>query len=130
MIVPILIAFITSLISIPIFNKFFNKIGVLGVDIMKENKPQIVDMGGPGVVSGFVLGIFFYIGTIIWQQRIQIRGKFIDKDIILLIASITTILIIELIGIFETLTSLIKKEEQEDIFKTMKEKVFQDGYIF
>jgi len=130
MIVPILIAFITSLISIPIFNKFFNKIGVLGVDIMKENKPQIVDMGGPGVVSGFVLSIFFYIGTIIWQQRIQIRGKFIDKDIILLIASITTILIIELIGIFETLTSLIKKEEQEDIFKTMKEKVFQDGYIF
>jgi len=72
-------------------------------------------MGGPGVISGFLIGVFFYIGMRIFMFKEV-------PDLIYLLASISTILIITLIGIFDVLTALMKQREGTGLFERMKRK--------
>jgi UDP-N-acetylglucosamine--dolichyl-phosphate N-acetylglucosaminephosphotransferase len=87
--------------------------GIVGTDIMKIDKKPVADMGGPGVVSGFLLGVFFYIGFEIFIPP-RLTG------LVYILASLCTVLIITLIGIFDTLTALVKKREGEGGFEQFK----------
>jgi UDP-N-acetylglucosamine--dolichyl-phosphate N-acetylglucosaminephosphotransferase len=83
---------------------------------MKNDPTPVPDMGGPGVIVGFLAGLFFYIGFEIFYL-----GEGLT-DLIDLLASISTTLIITLIGIFEVLTTLMKKREGTGLFERMKRK--------
>ena len=111
--VAISLSFATSYLAIPVFNKFMQATGIIGSDIMKRSKSQIPDMGGPGAIVGFILGIFIYIGI-----EVFIYNDF--TGIIDILASLNTILIITLIGIFDVLTALMKQKEGKDLFERLK----------
>jgi UDP-N-acetylglucosamine--dolichyl-phosphate N-acetylglucosaminephosphotransferase len=107
------ISFVTTYLIVPYFNKYMHATGIVGTDIMKRDKNPVADMGGPGVVSGFLLGVFFYIGFEIFIPP-RLTG------LVYILASLCTVLIITLIGIFDTLTALVKKREGEGDFEQYK----------
>ena len=40
---------------------YLEKLGLVGTDIQKRDKPKIPEMGGPIVLIGFLAGVFAYI---------------------------------------------------------------------
>jgi len=106
-------SFATTYLIVPYFNQYMKAAGIVGTDIMKKNKEPIADMGGPGVITGFLLGVFFYIGLETFITRNLNGLEFI-------LASLCTVLIITLIGILDTLTALIKKREGKGEFEQFK----------
>jgi len=108
----IALSFATSYLLIPYFNRYMHAAGIVGTDIMKRVKKPVADMGGPGVVSGFILGVFFYIGLEIIILKLE--------GLIDILAALCTVLIITLIGIFDTLTGLFKQREGTGEFEQYK----------
>jgi len=106
-------SFAVSYVIIPYFNRYMHSAGIVGRDIMKAEETEVADMGGPGVVVGFLMGVFFFIGLEIFVPP-RLSG------IIYILASLNTILMITLIGIFDTLTALIKRREGEGFFEQYK----------
>jgi len=106
-------SFAISYVMIPYFNKYMHTAGIVGRDIRKADETVLADMGGPGVVVGFLMGVFFYIGLEIFMPP-RLPG------IIYILASLNTILIITLIGIFDTLTALINRREGDGFFEQYK----------
>jgi len=107
------LSYLFSRLLIPFFNRFLRAAGIVGSDIMKPDRPEVVDMGGPGVMFGFIMGIFFFIAI-----EIFIFGEL--PVLIYLLAGVSTILIISLIGFFEVLTSLMEQREGAGVFERMK----------
>ncbi|MFA5869383.1 MAG: hypothetical protein WC941_06750 [Candidatus Bathyarchaeia archaeon] len=112
-IAAISLSFAASYLAIPVFNRFMRAVGIVGSDIMKRDKGPIPDMGGPGVIVGFLLGIFIYIGLEVFSNR-NFTG------LIDILASLNTILIITLIGVFDVLTALMRQREGKDLFERLK----------
>lgn len=109
------ISFIFTYVTTPWFNKFFIATGIVGKDIMKRESEPVADMGGPEVILGLLTGVFFYIG-----MGIFLFGEVPGLTYIL--ASISTTLIITLIGVFDVLSTLMKAKEGKGIFERMKRK--------
>jgi len=107
------LSFVFTYALTPYFIKFCTATGIVGRDIMKEDLREVADMGGPGVVVGFLTGVFFYIA-----MRIFLFGEL--PELIFLLAGISTVLIITLIGVFDVLTSLMERREGPGIFERMK----------
>jgi UDP-N-acetylglucosamine--dolichyl-phosphate N-acetylglucosaminephosphotransferase len=107
------LSFAISYLSIPYFNRYMLAAGIVGTDIMKKEKMPIADMGGPGVITGFLLGVFFFIGFEIFIPP-RLNG------LVYILSVLCTVLIISMIGIFDTLTALIKKREGEGEFEQFK----------
>jgi UDP-N-acetylglucosamine--dolichyl-phosphate N-acetylglucosaminephosphotransferase len=108
-----LISFIFTYVTTPYFNNFCTATGIVGRDLMKRSDKPIADMGGPEVMVGFLTGVFFYISMGIFQFG-DVQG------LTNIIACISTALIITLIGIFDVLTTLMRKKEGEGMFERMK----------
>jgi len=106
------LSYLFSRLLIPFFNRFLRAAGIVGNDIMKPDRPEVVDMGGPGVMFGFIMGIFFFIAI-----EIFIFGEL--PVLIYLLAGVSTILIISLIGFFEVLTSLMEQREGVGVFERL-----------
>ena len=123
LVAAIALSFAVSYLSIPIFNKFMIAAGIVGRDIMKNDSGPIADMGGPGVITGFVLGVFVYIGLEVFALRNS-------ADLINILASLNTILIITIIGIFDVLTALMKKNEGQGIFEKLKRRGIPSWFYF
>ena len=117
------LSFTVSYLSIPIFNKFMIAAGIVGRDIMKQDSGPIADMGGPGVITGFVLGVFLFIGLDVFVLKNS-------SDLINILASLNTILIITIIGIFDVLTALMKKKEGKGIFEKLKRRGIPSWFYF
>ena len=109
------LSFISAYLMTPVFIRFMRAAGIVGRDIMKEDRPVVADMGGPGVIVGFLTGVFFYIAVEIFVFA-GLRG------LIYILASISTILIITLIGIFDVLTALMEQREGPGVFERLKRK--------
>ncbi len=107
-----LLSFLSTYLITPLFIRFMRAVGIMGVDVMKRGHPKVADMGGPGVLCGFLTGVFYYIGI-----EVFLLGGLPSLDFLL--ASISTILIISLIGIFDTLTSLMREREVGGLFERM-----------
>ncbi len=92
LILPIILSFFVTLITIPFWIKKTKKIGMVWEDMNKYNHPKnISGSGGLIVVLGFILGVLCYIAikTFILNTDITITNIF---------ALVTTILIIGIIG--------------------------------
>lgn len=107
------LSFLSAYLTTPSFISFMRATGIVGRDIMKRRGPAVADMGGPGVIFGFLTGIFFYIG-----MEIFVFGGM--PGLIDVLASISTILIITLIGFFDVLTALMEHREGAGMFERMK----------
>lgn len=123
LVAAVVLSFAASYLIIPIFNRFMVAAGIVGRDIMKKSSKPIPDMGGPGVITGFVLGVFIYIGLEVFALQNT-------ADLVNILASLNTILIITIIGIFDVLTSLMKKREGKGIFESMKRKGIPSWFYF
>jgi UDP-N-acetylglucosamine--dolichyl-phosphate N-acetylglucosaminephosphotransferase len=109
------LSFVFTYALTPYFIKFCRAAGIVGRDIMKRDRREAADMGGPGVIVGFLTGVFFYIA-----MRIFLFGEL--PELIFLLAGISTVLIITLIGVFDVLTSLMEQREGPGMFERMKRK--------
>lgn len=106
-------SFLATYLLTPQLISFMEAASIVGVDVMKADKPKVADMGGPAVVGGLLGGVFLYIGL-----RIFLSGSF--PGLIYILASLSTTLIITLIGIFDVLTSLTPMREGINGFEMMK----------
>ncbi|NOZ59206.1 MAG: glycosyl transferase family 4, partial [Euryarchaeota archaeon] len=70
------------------------RIGLVGRDMNKHSKPEVAEMGGIAVVSGFVAGVLYYIAlsTFYFRQ---------DANLIFILATLSTVLIITIIGMLD-----------------------------
>lgn len=116
-------SFLASYVTIPVFNRFIVATGIVGRDIMKKKSGPIADMGGPGVITGFVLGVFIFIG-------LEVFALHNTADLINILASLNTILIITIIGIFDVLTALMKRREGSGIFESLKRRGIPSWFYF
>jgi UDP-N-acetylglucosamine--dolichyl-phosphate N-acetylglucosaminephosphotransferase len=123
LIAAIALSFAVSYLVIPIFNRFMVATGIVGRDIMKKTSKPIADMGGPGVITGFLLGVFLFIGFELFFLNNA-------EDLVYLLASLNTILIITVIGIFDVLTSLMKRREGKGVFESMKRRGIPSWFYF
>ncbi len=123
LIAAVALSFVVSYALIPVFNRFMVAAGIVGRDIMKKSSRPIADMGGPGVITSFILGVFLFIGFEVFV--LDNTG-----DLINILASLNTILIITIIGIFDVLTSLMKKREGRGIFESMKRRGIPSWFYF
>ena len=113
MVASVGVSLITSYLVIPVFIRFMHAIGIIGYDIMKPKKTPVADMGGPGVITGFMAGMFTYIALEVFKPKVAI-------DLVSVLASLNTILAITIIGIFDSLTSRMKDREGKGIFERLK----------
>ena len=109
----LLLSFLATYLLTPHFIDFMEAAGIVGVDVMKADRPKVADMGGPAVVAGLLGGVFLYIGL-----RIFLLGLF--PGLIDVLAALSTTLIITLIGIFDVLTSLTPGREGSKGFEELK----------
>jgi len=86
----------------PYFIKFLEAAGITGIDIHKKGKPKVAEMGGPPVLVGFLGGVFFYIAVRIFLYN-NLPG------LIEIFATVSTTLIISIIGILDDLGALVKR---------------------
>jgi UDP-N-acetylglucosamine--dolichyl-phosphate N-acetylglucosaminephosphotransferase len=107
------LSFAVTYLFVPFVNNYMKGIGVVGYDIMKKDKVPVADMGGPGVITGFLMGVFYFIAIEIFIPP-RLTG------LVYILAILTTVLIITLIGVFDTLTALAKEREGSGEFEQFK----------
>jgi UDP-N-acetylglucosamine--dolichyl-phosphate N-acetylglucosaminephosphotransferase len=61
LVIPILVSFFSSLISLPIWMQRAKRVGLQGHDVHKRGNKKIAEAGGIAVLFGFVLGVLSYI---------------------------------------------------------------------
>jgi len=61
LIVPIIVGFLVTLFSIPIWIRRAKKAGLVGKDMQKLDKREVAEGGGISVLFGFVVGVLAYI---------------------------------------------------------------------
>lgn len=100
------IAFLLSYLSLPRLIRKLMAIGMTGKDLNKKKKYEVAEMGGLAIVAGLFSGIILFLGIEIYFP--QIFGKYIlpNVNLTLILAALSTILIITLIGIFDDLFDL------------------------
>ncbi len=108
---------LVSLVSVLIvqggFIRFLKSCGIVGIDINKREKPVVAEMGGPIIVFGFLGGIFTFISALF------ITGTSFPA-LVGVFAGISTILIINTMGIFDDLSALQKRREGNRGFEKYK----------
>ena len=106
-IISSIIAFLGTYFATPYFIRILKLEGIVGYDLMKKGKPRIPEMGAPPVLFGFLGGLFTYIGA-----QTFLIGSLSQKQLLHLMAAITTLIIITFIGVLDELTCLIKGKKQ------------------
>jgi UDP-N-acetylglucosamine--dolichyl-phosphate N-acetylglucosaminephosphotransferase len=89
---------------------FNERIGLVGTDIHKFNRPRIPESGGAAILAGTLAGSFSFI----WLQIFLYGGM---PDLPVALASVLAILIAALIGLFDDLFALLKKVDGLTGFK-------------
>lgn len=109
----VLVSLISVLLIQDDFIRFLKSCGITGIDINKKEKPVVTEMGGPIILFGFLAGIFAFIGTMFFAQ-VGVSG------LVGIFAGITTILIINIMGVFDDLSALQKQREGRKGFEKYK----------
>jgi UDP-N-acetylglucosamine--dolichyl-phosphate N-acetylglucosaminephosphotransferase len=92
--VPVILAFLISLIATPYWIRRAKKAGLTGRDMNKHEKPLIAEAGGIAVVAGFLISILFYIGIKTFYFKTS-------QNLIEIFALLSTVLIIVIIGFID-----------------------------
>ena len=90
------ISFFTTLLVIPYWIKRAKKANLLGIDMNKHKKTEVAEMGGIIVILGFIFGVLYYIALRTFYFSF-------DKTTLPILAAITTVLIITLVGVIDDL---------------------------
>lgn len=100
--ISLLFSFLTVLIVTPFLMKFFLRAGIVGIDQHKKDKPILPTAGGICVAAGLLVGLLAYIGlnTFLFKS---------SPDILYLLAIISSILIVTLVGLLDDLNVTSKK---------------------
>lgn len=112
LILSCIISFLFSFFTITQFKKFFVTRGIIAVDQQKKEKPVLPQSGGVPVFFGFFIGIMFFI---------LLSAFYFQVNIILIIATVLSILIATLIGFFDDLN--ISKEPIKNIYGDLEIRV-------
>ena len=89
-----IISFLTVFLLTPYTKKFLERLEIIGTDQQKPGKPRFATSGGLLVISGMLLGGFFFIAINSFLLKIPI-------DLSYLLASYCSILIITMIGLLD-----------------------------
>jgi len=89
-----LVSFLTTFISTPWIIPKLKRAGLVGRDMNKPSQPEVPEMGGFGVVFGLSAGILLAVAL------------FTSFKLVYLLAALSTILIMSLIGIFDDLFAM------------------------
>ncbi|MBS3117921.1 glycosyl transferase family 4 [Candidatus Woesearchaeota archaeon] len=104
-IVPILSAFLGFLVtflSLPRFIRYLCRIGLVVKDQNKLGTPLVPLSGGVVVIVGFIVAVMFFIFNSTFLPHIT-GFSFSGRDLTLLFAAITSILLVSLIGFIDDL---------------------------
>jgi UDP-N-acetylglucosamine--dolichyl-phosphate N-acetylglucosaminephosphotransferase len=93
-----LIAFVVTFLSMPRLIKKLENAQIVGQDIHKPSKPLVAEMGGIGILFGFIIGIL--IGTYFYPQ-LQYQ----------LIVTLLVILLVGMVGMVDDLVQLSSIEK-------------------
>lgn len=98
----VFVAFFSTLIVTPVMIRFLSNAGIVGIDQHKKSKPTIPSSGGICVTIGVLSGLLTYIGL-----ETFITG--FSSDVSSLLAIISSILIVTMVGLFDDLNVSSKK---------------------
>jgi len=96
MVIPIILSFFATALIAKSWMTFAKSHGIMGIDVHKEEKPSIPEMGGVAIFAGYAIGIcaaFSYSG---------------DKRILLSLISVSTMF---LIGVIDDRRTLSQKKK-------------------
>lgn len=102
LIFSVIVSFFTTLIVTPVMIRFLSNAGIIGIDQHKKNKPTIASSGGICVAIGVLAGLLTYIGL-----ETFITG--FSSNVSSLLAIISSILIVTMVGLFDDLNVSSKK---------------------
>ena len=97
-----LVSFFITLFTTPLLIKFLYKVGIVGIDQHKKDKPIIPSSGGVCVAIGVLSGLLTFIGL-----ETFVTG--FSSNVVDLLAIISSVLIVTLVGIFDDLNIASKK---------------------
>ena len=103
------VSFLTTFIATPWIMPKLKKANLTGIDINKRDKPVLPEMGGFVIVFGFSAGVLLSIFMYTFSEHVSsIFGISIISELHLnlILASLSTILIMTIIGIFDDLFAM------------------------
>ncbi|MEA1924952.1 MAG: hypothetical protein U9M95_03695 [Candidatus Altiarchaeota archaeon] len=103
------VSFLTTYLTAPWIMPKLKRAGLTGKDVNKKDKPTLPEMGGFVIVFGFSAGILSSIFMYTFSQHIHtIIGvtEINNLELNLVLASLSTILIMTLIGVFDDLFAM------------------------
>ncbi len=100
--IVLFISLVVSIVAYPPVIRRLRRVNITGKDINKPEQPEIAEMGGLVIVGGFTMGILMAIGI----DRFIADSKPIDTP--MLLATLCSVLIIAIIGIFDDLIHIRK----------------------
>ncbi|HLD06900.1 MAG TPA: glycosyl transferase family 4 [Candidatus Nanoarchaeia archaeon] len=92
----IAISFLATLLLTPYWIRRAVKANLVGEDMHKSDRPKVAEMGGIVVIIGFLFGVLYFIA-------LQTFSSLSTEITLPLLAALTTILIITLIGVIDDL---------------------------
>jgi UDP-N-acetylglucosamine--dolichyl-phosphate N-acetylglucosaminephosphotransferase len=104
----LLAGFLTVLIGTPYLEKYLLSSGIYGIDQQKEEKPKLATSGGIGVVFGFMISVTTYLGFYSLTKSSGI-------DISLVLASLSSVSVIALIGMIDDIHINLEKYIREEV---------------
>lgn len=93
-------SFIISFLGFPVIIPRFKEVGIIGKNMNSEEQEEIPEMGGLVILAGFCGGIVLIIFLKVFYRLLP------DVYLITLLATLSTVLIVALIGIFDDLISM------------------------
>lgn len=102
LIISLVVSFLTTFIVTPFLMRFLSKAGIIAIDQHKKNKPILPSSGGLCVTAGVLSGLLVYIGLTTFFHGIQ-------NEVLYMLATISSILIVTLVGLLDDLNVSSKK---------------------
>ncbi|WEL24006.1 hypothetical protein [Candidatus Nanohalovita haloferacivicina] len=104
--------FLVTFLGVPFARKYLFSSGIYGVDQQKEDRPRLPTSGGVTVFFGFLVSMTLYLGLISFMSAPPV-------DVSLLLAALSSVSIIALIGFIDDIhiriDEYVKEEYEIDI---------------
>ena len=94
------VSFLITFLAFPVIIPRLKKVGIIGKNMHSEKQEEVPEMGGMVMVAGFSAGIISIIFLKIFYKLLP------EVSLIALLATLSTVLIVALIGIFDDLFSM------------------------
>ena len=118
-----LVSFIVSFVGFPIIIPRLKRAGIIGKNMNSESKEEIPEMGGLMIAAGFGAGIV----TAIFLRTFF--DLFLSVSLTSILAALSTILIVVIIGVFDDLISISQRVKAFlPVFAALPLMAIKEGY--